>query len=175
MDHKEGWAPKNWCFWTVVLEKTLESPLDSKKAKPLNFKRTQPWIFIGRANAEAEAPILWPADVKSRFTGKDPDAGKVWGQVEKGSERGWDSWMASPTQWTWTWAISGTWWRTGKPGVLWSMGLQRVRHNLGTEKQQKATRAYLFTWGLIVVYFWNSVSLKWLYSSRKISYYPKIF
>ena len=83
LNHKEGSVPKNWCFWTVVLEKTLESPLDSKKTKPVDSKGTQPWTFIGRANAEAEAPILWPPDVKSRFTGKDPDAGKVWGQEEK--------------------------------------------------------------------------------------------
>ena len=73
LDHKEGWALKNWCFWTVVLEKTLESPLDSK-IKPVNPKGNQPWIFIGRT--DAEAPIIWPPDAKSRLTGKDPDAGK---------------------------------------------------------------------------------------------------
>ena len=82
-DHKEGWAPKNWCFWTVVLEKTLESPLDSKEMKPVNPKGNQPWIFTGRTHAEAEAPILWPADAKSQLTGKDSDAGKDWGQEEK--------------------------------------------------------------------------------------------
>ena len=85
LDHKEGWAPKNWCFWTVVLEKTLESPLNSKKIKPLNPKGNQSWIFIGRTDAEAEAPILWPPDVKSQFTGKDPDTGKDWRQDEKGT------------------------------------------------------------------------------------------
>ena len=76
LDHKEDWASKNWCFWIVVLEKILESPLDSKEIKPLNPKGNQPWIFIGRANAEAEAPILWPPDEKSWLIGKDPDAGK---------------------------------------------------------------------------------------------------
>ena len=74
--HKESWALKNWCFWTVVLEKTLESPLDCKEIKPVNPKGNQPWIFIGRTDSEAEAPILWPPDVKSWFIRKDPDAGK---------------------------------------------------------------------------------------------------
>ena len=81
--YKEGWAPKNWRFRIVVLEKTLESPFDSKEIKPVNPKVNQPWIFIGRTNAEAEAPILWPLDVKSQLTGKGPDAGKDWGQEEK--------------------------------------------------------------------------------------------
>ena len=79
----EGWAPKNWCFWIVVLEKILESPMDSKKIKPVNPKGNQPWIFIGKTGAEAEAPILWPPDVKSQFIGKEPDAGKDQGQEEK--------------------------------------------------------------------------------------------
>ena len=83
LDQKEGWALKNWCFWTVVLEKTLESPLDSKEIKPVNPKGNQPWIFFGRTNAEAEAPILWSPDAKSQLTGKKPDAGKDWGQEEK--------------------------------------------------------------------------------------------
>ena len=82
MDHKEGWAPKNWCFWIVVLEKTLEGPLERKKIKPVNPKGDPPWIFIGRA--DAEAAILWPPDAKSWLIGKDPDAGKDWGQEEKG-------------------------------------------------------------------------------------------
>ena len=82
LDHKEGWAVKNWCFWIVVLEKTLESPLDSKEIKPVNPKGNQPWIFFGRT--DAEAPILWPPDAKSWLIGKDPDAGKDWGQEEKG-------------------------------------------------------------------------------------------
>ena len=85
LDHKEGWAPKNWCFWTVVLEKTLESPLDCKRIKPVHPKGDQSWIFIRRTDAEAEAPILWPPDAKNWFTGKDPDAGKDWGQEEKGT------------------------------------------------------------------------------------------
>ena len=115
LDHKEGQAPKSGCFRTVVLEKTLESPLDSKEIKPVNTKGNQPWIFIG---AEAKAPILWPPDAKSVFTGKDLDAGKAWGQEEKGVTRRWDGWMASLIQWTWIWAISEREWGTGKPGIL---------------------------------------------------------
>ena len=88
IQHKEGWVPKNWClriwcFQVVMLEKTLESPLDCKEIKPFNPKGNQPWIFIGRTNAEA--PVLWPPDVKSQFIGKDPDSGKDWRQVEKGA------------------------------------------------------------------------------------------
>ena len=81
LDYKESWVPKNWCFWTVMLEKTLESPLDRKEIKPVNPKGNQSWIFIGRT--DAEAPILWPPDAKSWLIGKDPDAGKDWGQEEK--------------------------------------------------------------------------------------------
>ena len=82
---KESWAPKNWCFWTVVLEKTFESPLDCKVIQPVHPKGNQSWIFIGRTDVEAETPILWPPDVKSWLTGKDPDAGKDWRQEEKGT------------------------------------------------------------------------------------------
>ena len=86
LDYKESWDPKNWCFWTVVLEKTLESPLDSKEIKPVNPKGNQPWIFTGRTDAEAEAPVLWPPDVRSQLTGEDPDAGKDWGQKKGAAE-----------------------------------------------------------------------------------------
>ena len=85
LDHKEGWAPKNGCFQIVVLEKTPESPLDSKEIKPVNPKGNQPWIFIGRTDAQAEAPILRPSDAKRHPIGKDPDAGKDWGQEKKGA------------------------------------------------------------------------------------------
>ena len=99
LDHKESWAPKNWCFWTVVLEKTLESPLDCKEIQPVHPKGNQSWMFIGRTNAEAETPILWPSDAKSQLMGKDPNAGKNWGQEEKGETE--DEKIASHTQWTW--------------------------------------------------------------------------
>ena len=84
LDHKESWAPKNWCFWTVVLEKTLESALDCKKIKRVNPNGKQRWIFIGRTDAEAETTVLWPPDVKNWLIWKDPDAGRDWGQDEKG-------------------------------------------------------------------------------------------
>ena len=85
MDCEESWAPKNWCLWTVVLEKTLESPLDCKEIQPVYPKGDQSWIFIGRTDAEAEAPILWPPDVKNWLLAKDPNAGEDWGQEEKGT------------------------------------------------------------------------------------------
>ena len=84
LDHKEGWTPKNWCFWTVVLEKTLESPLDCKEIKPVHPKGNQLWIFTGRMDTEAEAPIFWPPEVKGQFIRRDSDAGKDWRQEEKG-------------------------------------------------------------------------------------------
>ena len=136
LDRKESWALKNWCFWTVVLEKTLESPLDCKEIQPVHPKGDQSWTFIGRTDAKAEASILYPLDEKSWLIGKDSDAGKNWGQKEKGMTEDEMVRMASPTQWTRVWANSGRWWRTGKPGVLQSMGLQRVRHNLVTEQQR---------------------------------------
>ena len=111
-------------------EDSWETPLDCKEIKPVKPKRKQPWIFIGRTDAEAAAPILWLPDAKNQLIGKDPDAGKDWGQ-EKGVT-GWDGWMASPTQWAWVWAKSGRWWRTGKLGVLQSMGSQRVQLSDGT-------------------------------------------
>ena len=204
LNHKEGWAPKNWCFWTVVLEKTLESPLDCKKIQSVNPKGNQSWIFIGRT--DAEAPVLWSFVAKSQFIRKEPDAGKDWRQEEKGmtedkmvgwhhwlnghefeqtpvdgygqgslaccsplgfkesdktvteqqkaylwligkrpwcwerlkvggegDDRGQDGWMTSLTQWTWIWVNSGSWWWTGKPGVLQSMVSQRVGHDWATE------------------------------------------
>ena len=85
LDYKVSWALKNWCLWAVVLQKTHESPLDCKEIKPVHPKRNQPWMFIGRTDAEAEAPVLWPPDVKNWLIGKDPDAGKDWRQEEKGT------------------------------------------------------------------------------------------
>ena len=85
LDYKESWTPKSWCFWTVVLKKTLESPLDCKEIQPVQAKGNQSWIFIGRTDAEAETTILWPPDVKNWLIGKDPDAGKDWRREEKGT------------------------------------------------------------------------------------------
>ena len=87
LDYKDGWAPKNWCFWSVVLKKSLESPLDYKDIQPVYPKVNQSWIFIGRTHAEVEAPILWPPDAKSQVIWKDPDAGRDWKQEEKGWQR----------------------------------------------------------------------------------------
>ena len=132
LDHKESWvAPKNWCFSNVVLEKTVESPLDCKQIKPVSPKGNQSWIFIERTDAEAS--ILWPPHVKSWLIGKDPDAGKDWSLEENRDDRGWEGWMASPTRWICVWVSSGSWWWTGKPGVLQSTGSQRVGHNWVTE------------------------------------------
>ena len=130
LDHKEDWVPKNWCFWTVVLEKTLESSLDCK-IKPINPKGNQSWLYIGRTGAEAEVPILWPPDAELTLW-KRPWCWERLRAVREGDNRG-DGWMASQTQWTWVWASSRIWWSTGKPGVLQSMGSQRVRHSWVTE------------------------------------------
>ena len=142
LDYKESWAPKYWCFWTVVLEKTLESPLDSKEIQPIHPKGNQSWIFIGRTDAESETPILWPPDAKSWLIGKDPDAGEKLKVGEEGDNRGWDGWMASLTLWTWVWVSSGSWWRTGKLGVLQSMGWQRVRHDCATDLNWREERKW---------------------------------
>ena len=130
LDLKESWAPKNLCFWTVMLEKNLESPLDSK-IKSVNPKGNQPWIFIGRTKAEAEASILWPPDVKSWLIGKDPDAGKDWRQEEKGMTT-----YSAILAWSIPW--------TEEPGGLQSMGSQRVEHNWMTN---------------IFTYLWKMVGL----------------
>ena len=97
LDHKEGWVPKNWCFQVVMLEKTRESPLDSKEIKPVDPNGNKSLLFIGKTEAETEAPIIWPPDMKSWLTGKDPNAGKDWGQEEKGTTEdemvGWHHWL----------------------------------------------------------------------------------
>ena len=131
LDCEEGWAPKNWCFWTVVLE-TLESPLDCKEIQLIHPKRNLSWKFIVRTDAEAETPIFWPLDAKSWLVGKDPDAGKDWRQEEKGTTEdemvGWHHWLNGH--------------ELGQaPGVgdgqgslvLQSTGLQRVGHDWATE------------------------------------------
>ena len=138
LDHKKLWAMKNWCFWTVMMDKSLESHLDCRETQAVNAKENWYWIFIGRADAEPEAPILWLTDVKNRLIRKYPVAGKVWRQEEKRTtwlrcHLGWDGWMASATWWTWLWASFRSWWRTVSPGMLQSMWSQRVRHNWATE------------------------------------------
>ena len=122
LDYKENWTPMNECFWTVVLGKTLESPLDCKEIQPVHSKGNQSWVFIGRTDAEAMklqyfGHLMW----RTESLAKTLMLGKIEGSGE-GDDRGWDGWMASLTQWTRVWASSGNWWRTGKPGVLQSMG-----------------------------------------------------
>ena len=153
--YKEGWEPKTWCFWTVVLEKTLQSPLDCREIQPVHPKGDQSWVFIGRTDAEAS--ILWPPDAKRWLIRKDPDAGKDWRQ-----ERGWlrmRCWMESLTQWTWGSASSGRWWRTGKLGVLQSMGLQSwTRLSDWTTTMREVIWFYL-----CLVWFYGSAGLmEWL-------------
>ena len=135
LDYKESWVPKNWCFWTMVLEKTLGSPLDSKEIQPVHPKQSQSWIFIGRTDTEAETHILWPPDAiwkKLTYFEKTLMLGRLKAGGE-GEDRGWHGWMASPTQSTWVWINSGSWWWTGRPGTLQSMWSLRVRHDWATE------------------------------------------
>ena len=132
LDYKESWVLQNWCFWTVVLEKTLESPLDCKEIQLVHSEGDQSWVFIGRTGAKAETPILWPPHAKSWLLGKD----WCWeglGAGGEGDNREWDGWMVSPTRWMWVWVNSGSWWWTGRPGVLRFMGSQRVGHDWATE------------------------------------------
>ena len=152
---KESWAPKNSCFQTVVLEKTLENLLDCKEIKPVNPKGNQFWIFIGRADAEAEAPILWPQDAKNWFTGKDPDAGKDWRQENRMTEDEMVGWHHRLDRHEFKQLL--VWWWTGKPGVLQSMGLQRVGHDWATE----------LNWPLILkkkkyIYIYIYIILLWI-------------
>jgi len=131
LDCEESWVLKNWCFWTVMLEKTLESPLDLEEIQPVHPKGDQSWMFFGRNDVKAEKPVLWPPYPNSWLIVKDSDAGRNWGG--EGDDRGWDGWMASPTPWTWVWVNSGSWWWAGRPGVLQFIGWQRVGHDWVTE------------------------------------------
>ena len=133
LGYKESWAPKNWCFWTVVLGKTLESPLDCKEIHPVHPKGNQSWIYIGRTDAEAEIPIPFATCCEELNHWKRPWYSEGLKVGEEVNPRGWDDWMASLTQWRWVWTSSGSWWWTGKPVFLHSMGLQRVGQNWATE------------------------------------------
>ena len=126
LDCEEGWTPKNLCFWTVVLEKTLESPLDCKEIQPVYSKGDQAWVFFGRNDAKAES-------CEELTHWKRPWCWEGLGAGGEGDDRGWDGWMASPTRWTRVWVNSGSLWWTGRPGVLWLMGSQRVGHDWATK------------------------------------------
>jgi len=131
--YKESWVPKNWCFWTMVLEKALESPWDCREIQPVHPKGYQSWMFIGRTDAEAEAPILWPPDAKNWCIGKDLDAGKDWRRektgMTEGETVGWHH-QLNGNEFGWT---PGVWWWTGRPGVLQSMGSRIVGPDWATE------------------------------------------
>ena len=125
LDYKQSWALKNWCFWTVVLEKTFESPLDCKEIQPVHSK-DQSWVFIGKTDVEAETPKLWPPDGEELTHLKRPWCWERLRARGEGDDRGWDGWMTSLTQWTWVWVDSGSWWWIGRPGMLRFMGLQEL-------------------------------------------------
>ena len=132
LDCEESWALKNWCFWTVVLEKTLESPLDCKEIQPVHSKGDESWVFFGRNDAKTETPVLWPPHAKSWLIGKESDAGRDWELEEKGmTEDEMDGWHHRLNRRVWV--NSESWWWTGRPGVLQFMGSQRVRHDWVTE------------------------------------------
>ena len=157
LDYKESWTPNNWCFWTVVVKKTLESPLDCKEIQLVHPSGIQSWIFIGRTDVEAETPIIWPPDVKNWLTGKDPDAGERLKAGREGNDRRWNCWMASPIQWTWVWVGSGSWWWTERPSLLHTMGLQsRIQLSDWTELRDLwlvcslLSYYYLSSWFLII-------------------------
>ena len=132
LGYKESWVPKNWCFWTVVLEKILESPLDCKEIQPVHPKEISPEYSLEglmmKLKLQYFGHLIWRTDSFEKTW--------CWERLKVGGEwddRWWDGWMASPTQWTWVWVNSGSWWWTGKPGVLQSMGSQRVWHNWATK------------------------------------------
>ena len=132
LDHKESWVPKNWCFSTVVLKKILENPLDCKEIQPVHPKGNQSCILATWCEelTHLKRPWCW-----ERLKGGG-----------EGDDRGWGGWMASPTQWMWVWVNSGSWWWTGRPGVLQSMGLQRVRHDWATELNWLKTQSDVLIW-----------------------------
>ena len=142
LDYKESWVLKNWCFWTVVLEKTLESLLDCKEIQPIHPKGHQSWVFIGRTGVEAETPILWPPDAKSWLI-------RMLGKSEGRRRRGWQRMRCLDgitDSMTGVWAGSGRWGRTGVPGVLQSIWLQRVGHWVRTQRVGHWVTEQLVIW-----------------------------
>ena len=161
LDYKESWAPKHRCFWTVVLEKTLESPLDCKEIQPVYPKGDQSWVFIGRTDVEAETPVLWPPDVKSWLIWKHPDAGKDWGQEEKGTTEdemaGWHHWL-NGLGFGWTQGVGDG---QGRPGVLDLKEAEepeiKFSTSIGSQKKQgnsrkASTSASLTTLKLLIMW-----------------------
>ena len=152
LDFEERWAPKNWCFWTVVLGKTLESPMDCKEIQPVHSEGDQPWDFFGRNDPEAETTVLWPPHAKNWLIGKD-SAGRDWEQEEKGTTKdemaGWHHWLDGRES-EWTPGVDDG----QRSGVVWFMGLQRVGYDWATElKWTELNKCYFFTVFLILFFF----------------------
>ena len=150
LDHKQGWVPKNWCFQTVVLEKTLESPLESKEIKPVNAKGNQPWIFIRRTDAEVVNTLAtWCQELVHWKRNWFLERLRAGGE---GGDRRWDGWMASPTQWTWVWANSGNSEGQVSTACCTPWG-HRVRYDLTTQQQcvfSQSTSCFLLSWHLLL-------------------------
>ena len=157
LDCEESRARKNWCFWTVMLEKAFESPLDCKEIQPVHPKGDQSWVFIERTDVEAETLTLatWCEELTYL---KRPWCWKRLKAGGEGDDWRWDGWMASPTQWTWVWVNSGSWWWTGRPGMLQSMGSERVGHDWATELNWTETCNYFMTQKL---HSWAFIPEKW--------------
>ena len=147
LDCEESWAPKNWCFWTVVLEKTLESLLDCKEIQPVHPKGDQSWAFIGRTIVEAETPIHGHL-IEELTHLKRPWCWERLRAGGQGDDRGWDDWMASPTQWTWVWVNSRSLWWTGRPGVLQSMGSQSLKRL--SDWTELHFSLFCWLWGVLI-------------------------
>ena len=163
LDHKEGWAPRSWCFRPVVLGKILESPLDSSRSNQSILKEISPDYSLEGLMLKLKLQYFGRLMQRANSLEKTLMLGKIKGRRRRG-ERGWDDWMASPIQWTWVWASSGRWWRTGKPGELQSMGSQRVGHNL-TNNNKFRFRRIKRIW-LIFYYF----GLCWVFvAARRLS------
>ena len=174
LDHKESWAQKNWCFWTVVLEKTLESPLDCKEIQPVHAKGDQSWVFIGRADVEVETPIVWPPHAESWLIWKDPDAGKDWGQEEKGTTEdemvGWHhrhnglgfGWTLGVGDGQGSLACCGSWSRKESDTTEW---LSWIELNPMSEAESAVLEgrnvALSQTVGMVIVPVWWTLKTQW--------------
>ena len=168
LDFKESLAPKNWCFWTMVLETTLESLLEWKKIQLVQPKGNQSWMFIGRTDVEAETPILvtWCEELTHL---KRPWCWETLKAGGEGDNRGWDGQMASPTQWTWVWVNSGSWWWTGRPGMLQSMGSQRIRYDWATKRSTAHSWFTVLCFLCIAKWLSYTCEVKWSKSYSTVS------
>ena len=157
---EESWMPKNWCFWTVVLEKTLESPLDFKEIQLVHSEGDQPWVFFGRNDAKGEVASTLATSYEELTHWKRLWCWEGLGAGGEGDDRGRDGWMASLTRWKWVWGNSGSWWWTGRPGVLRFMGSRRVRHYWAIELNWLTIELKIVT----IVKFFNICEMKiyWL-------------